>query len=88
MNCKYIQFYNFLWIIDQNDESDDESLGGWVNWFCEIEGHEFVVEVDEDFIQDSFNLYGLKQYIPRYDDALEMILSGDKPESEDLVNQK
>ena len=59
MNCKYIQFYNFLWIIDQNDESDDESLGGWVNWFCE-----------------------------RYDDALEMILSGDKPESEDLVNQK
>lgn len=41
MNCKYIQFYNFLWIIDQNDESDDESLGGWVNWFCEIEGHEF-----------------------------------------------
>ena len=88
MNCKYILFYNFLWIIDQNDESDDESLGGWVNWFCEIEGHEFFVEVDEDFIQDSFNLYGLKQYIPRYDDALEMILSGDKPESEDLVNQK
>jgi len=26
--------------------------------------------------------------VPRYDDALEMILSGDKPESEDLVNQK
>ena len=59
-----------------------------MNWFCEIEGHEYFVEVDEDFIQDSFNLDGLKAYIPRYEDALEMILSSDKPDSEDLINQK
>jgi len=43
--------------------------------------------VDEDFITDSFNLFGLKALIPRYDEALEMILSPDTPESEDLKNQ-
>ena len=43
--------------------------------------------MDEDFITDSFNLFGLKALIPRYDEALEMILSPDTPESEDLKNQ-
>ena len=49
---------------------------------------ETFVEVDEDFIQDSFNLYGIKQLIPRYDDALDMILSSDIPDSDDLTTQK
>ena len=78
--------FNFNNNVAQN--SDDESLDGWINWFCDIEGHDFFVEVDVDFIQDSFNLYGLKQLIPRYDDALEMILSSDIPDSEDLTSQK
>ena len=47
------------------DDLDNEiSSDGWITWFCEIEGHEFFVEVDEDFIRDPFNLYGLKQKIP------------------------
>jgi casein kinase II subunit beta len=78
--------FNFNNNVAQN--SDDESLDGWINWFCDIEGHDFFVEVDDDFIQDSFNLYGLKQLIPRYEDALEMILSSDIPDSEDLTSQK
>ena len=40
------------------------------------------------FIQDTFNLYGIRQLIPRYEDALEMILSSDIPDSDDLTNQK
>ena len=78
--------FNFNNNVAQN--SDDESLDGWINWFCDIESHDFFVEVDDDFIQDSFNLYGLKQLIPRYEDALEMILSSDIPDSEDLTSQK
>ena len=75
--------------IDQNNNSDDESLDRWINWFCEIEGHEFFVDVDEDFIRDSFNLWGIKSQVRnRYDDALEMILSTEIPDSEDLTNQK
>lgn len=46
------------------------------------------MDVDEDYIRDSFNLYGIKQFIPRYDEALEMILSTEIPDSEDLTNQK
>jgi casein kinase II subunit beta len=46
---------------------DSESIGGWVSWFCELEGHEFFAEVDEDYIRDSFNLYGLKKITSRYE---------------------
>ena len=34
--------------------SDDPALAnhqnGWIKWFCQLEGHEFLVEVDNDFI--------------------------------------
>jgi casein kinase II subunit beta len=46
---------------------DSESIGGWVSWFCELEGHEFFAEVDEDYIRDCFNLYGLKKITSRYE---------------------
>lgn len=49
-------------------EESESSGGGWIQWFCELEGHEFFAEVDDDFVRDSFNLYGLKQLIPiRYE---------------------
>ena len=75
-------------IIDQNNNSDEESLDKWINWICKIEGHELFAEVDEDFIQDTFNLYRIKQLMPRYDDALQMILSSDISDSDDLAIQK
>jgi casein kinase II subunit beta len=53
---------------DDMFDEDSESQGGWIQWFCELEGHEFFAEVDDEFVRDSFNLYGLKQYIPsRYE---------------------
>ena len=41
-------------------------------------------EVDEEYIKDSFNLYGLKSRIQYYDHAIEMILMPDPPDEEDL----
>ena len=32
---------------------------GWIQWFCSLEGHEFLVDIDEEFIRDPFNIYGL-----------------------------
>jgi hypothetical protein len=32
---------------------------GWIQWFLSLEGHEFLVDIDEDFIKDAFNIYGL-----------------------------
>lgn len=28
----------------------------WIEWFCSLEGHEFLLKVDNDFIKDKINL--------------------------------
>lgn len=66
-------------------ETDSDSLG-WIQWFCSLEDHHFFIELDEDYIRDTFNLYGLRQRIENYDEALKMILSEECPDSEDFDN--
>ncbi|OAD05369.1 hypothetical protein MUCCIDRAFT_16468, partial [Mucor lusitanicus CBS 277.49] len=46
----------------------------WISWFCSLSGHEYYVEVPEDFIDDDFNLTGLSSVVPYYTQALETIL--------------
>jgi hypothetical protein len=28
-----------------NDDSEGSGSGGWISWFCDLEGHEFFIEV-------------------------------------------
>jgi casein kinase II subunit beta len=46
-------------------------------------GHEYFVEVSEDFIEDDFNLTGLQSQVPMFKDALELILDVEPEEEED-----
>ncbi len=53
--------------------------------FRSPEESEFFCEVDEIFVGDNFNLWGLKEQIDsKIDKALEMILSKEIPQEEDL----
>jgi casein kinase II subunit beta len=39
--------------------SENSFEGGWISWFCTLQEHIFYCEIEEDFIRDSFNLYGI-----------------------------
>lgn len=45
------------------------------SWFCNLSGNQFYCEIDKAYIEDSFNLFGLKQHVIKdYSKALDTIL--------------
>lgn len=48
---------------DDKELYNDMSDGGWIQWFCQIEGNEFFVEIDEEFILNRWNLFGINKVL-------------------------
>ncbi|UKK01947.1 casein kinase II subunit beta [Theileria orientalis] len=70
---------------DQFSSESCETLK-WIPWFASLEGHEFLLEIEESFVRDQFNLSGLKN-LRNYNGAMSMIL-GPAPTEEVFMDGK
>eukprot|EP00392_Amoebophrya_sp_AT5.2_P014098 g14236.t1 len=66
-----------------NSNSDMGDEVTWIEWFCHLKGNEFFVEIEDDYVQDDFNLTYLNKDLQEYYDvdvyreSLNMILDYD-----------
>ncbi|TNV76498.1 hypothetical protein FGO68_gene1796 [Halteria grandinella] len=61
---------------NQNVDFDDQdSEQSWIEWYCSLRGHEFLCEVDPQFIADESNLVRLDKYVTHFKEALQIILN-------------
>jgi len=65
--------------MSSGDDSYDGMEDSWIEWFCNLKGNEFFCEVDRSYIEDGFNLYGLRNSVHNFVDCLHLILD-DKTE--------
>lgn len=55
-----------------SDFSEEETC---IDWLLSQEGNHLLCRVEEDYIEDNFNLYGLNKIIPNFRDSIRLLLS-------------
>lgn len=64
--------------LSESKSSPNRSQLTWVEWYSSLEGHDFLLVVDRDFLMDKFNFVGLADYgfkMSCVPDALRLLLS-------------
>jgi casein kinase II subunit beta len=67
-------------------------IKSWLQWYLALEDHDFLVEVERDFLKDKFNLINLRETCgnpppmskSRFKETLRLILSSKVPNEQDL----
>lgn len=72
------------------DLDGEPGAAGWIQWFCSLDGHEYMIEVDDAYIRDHHNLFGLHNTLgkDKFKQCLKMILSPTSPNEEDLADEQ
>lgn len=58
-------------------------LALFIDRFCGLKGHEMFCEVERSYIEDGFNLYGLRACVSNFSDCLDLILDRIGPDDSD-----
>ncbi|KAJ3447281.1 casein kinase ii subunit beta [Anaeramoeba flamelloides] len=68
--------------------SSDSSLLSWTEWFCDLDDHEWFCIINEDYLMDNFNFYGLQKYIKNYSYTIDLIRDLDNEQFEFLTEEE
>ncbi|KAJ6241247.1 casein kinase ii subunit beta [Anaeramoeba flamelloides] len=68
--------------------SSDSSLLSWAEWFCDLDDHEWFCIINEDYLMDNFNFYGLQKYIKNFSYTIDLIRDLDNEQFEFLTEEE
>lgn len=68
MNHQKVEAYT-----SSSDYSNDEP-SSWISWHCEQPKNSFLCEIDYQYIESAFNLYGLKQEVAHFSRCRDIII--------------